>query len=151
MTQTGASEFRERLRALRILPVIVIDAPQHAVPMARALAAGGLPAAEITFRTTGASEALRRINDECPHNRRDFLVSRRYEISDIVDRVGAGDSFGAGLIYGLLVYSGDDRKALEFATAASCLKHSIAGDFNRVTVSEVEALMNGDVSGRVQR
>lgn len=66
MTQTGASEFRERLRALRILPVIVIDAPQHAVPMARALAAGGLPAAEITFRTAGASEALRRVNDECP-------------------------------------------------------------------------------------
>lgn len=87
----------------------------------------------------------------CLHNRRDFLVSRRYEISDIVDRVGAGDSFGAGLIYGLLVYSGDDRKALEFATAASCLKHSIAGDFNRVTVGEVEALMKGDASGRVQR
>ena len=87
----------------------------------------------------------------CLHNRRDFLVSRRYEISDIVDRVGAGDSFGAGLIYGLLVYSGDDRKALEFATAASCLKHSIAGDFNRVTIGEVEALMKGDASGRVQR
>lgn len=57
MTQTAASEFRERLRAIRILPVIVIDALQHAVPMARALAAGRLPAAEITFRTTGAGEA----------------------------------------------------------------------------------------------
>lgn len=87
----------------------------------------------------------------CLHNRRDFLVSRRYEISDIVDRVGAGDSFGAGLIYGLLMYNGDDRKSLEFAAAASCLKHSIAGDFNRVTVGEVEALMKGDASGRVQR
>ena len=84
------------------------------------------------------------------HNRREFLTSRSYEITDIVDRVGAGDSFGAGLIYGSLAY-GDDAKALEFATAASCLKHSILGDFNRVTVSEVEALVAGDASGRVQR
>jgi 2-dehydro-3-deoxygluconokinase len=84
------------------------------------------------------------------HNRRECLASRRYEITDIVDRVGAGDSFGAGLIYGLLTYA-DDRQALEFATAASCLKHSIAGDFNRVTVSEVETLVRGEASGRVQR
>ena len=84
------------------------------------------------------------------HNRTEFLVSRRYEITDIVDRVGAGDSFGAGLIYGLLAY-GDDARALEFATAASCLKHSILGDFNRVSVAEVEALVGGDASGRVQR
>jgi 2-dehydro-3-deoxygluconokinase len=79
-----------------------------------------------------------------------FLCSRRYEITDIVDRVGAGDSFAAGMIYGLLTYR-DDAKALEFATAASCLKHSILGDFNRVTVFEVEALMQGEASGRVQR
>ena len=84
------------------------------------------------------------------HNRREYLVSRRYEITDIVDRVGAGDSFGAGLIYGLLAY-GDDARALEFATAASCLKHSILGDFNLVNVAEVEALVGGDASGRVQR
>jgi 2-dehydro-3-deoxygluconokinase len=84
------------------------------------------------------------------HNRRDFLTSRKYEITDIVDRVGAGDSFGAGLIYGLLTYR-DDQRALEFATAASCLKHSIPGDFNRVSASEVEALMQGEASGRVQR
>jgi 2-dehydro-3-deoxygluconokinase len=84
------------------------------------------------------------------HTRRDFLTSRRYEITDIVDRVGAGDSFGAGLIYGMLAYA-DDRKALEFATAASCLKHSILGDFNRVSVAEVEALVGGEASGRVQR
>jgi 2-dehydro-3-deoxygluconokinase len=83
-------------------------------------------------------------------NRRELLTSRRYEITDIVDRVGAGDSFGAGLIYGLLVYR-DDAKALEFATAASCLKHSILGDFNRVSVAEVEALVGGEASGRVQR
>jgi 2-dehydro-3-deoxygluconokinase len=84
------------------------------------------------------------------HNGKDFLVSRRYEITDIVDRVGAGDSFGAGLIYGLLAY-GDDVRALEFATAASCLKHSIVGDFNRVSVVEVEALVAGEATGRVQR
>ena len=84
------------------------------------------------------------------HNRKAFLHSKRYEITDIVDRVGAGDSFAGGLIYGLLAYA-DDAKALEFATAASCLKHSIMGDFNRVSVSEVEALVKGDASGRVQR
>ena len=84
------------------------------------------------------------------HNRKDFLVSRRYDITDIVDRVGAGDSFAAGLIYGLLSY-GDDARALEFAAAASCLKHSILGDFNRVSVGEVEALVAGEASGRVQR
>jgi 2-dehydro-3-deoxygluconokinase len=84
------------------------------------------------------------------HNRDDFLVSRRYGITHIVDRVGGGDSFAAGLIYGLLTY-GDDARALDFATAASCLKHSIPGDFNRVSVGEVESLMGGDASGRVQR
>jgi 2-dehydro-3-deoxygluconokinase len=79
-----------------------------------------------------------------------FLTSRRYDITDIVDRVGAGDSFCAGLIYGLTTYR-DDARALEFATAASCLKHSIPGDFNRVSVPEVEAVAGGEGSGRVQR
>jgi 2-dehydro-3-deoxygluconokinase len=79
-----------------------------------------------------------------------FLSSGHYEITDIVDRVGGGDSFAAGLIYGLRAYK-DGQRALEFATAASCLKHSILGDINRVTVAEVEALMAGDASGRVQR
>ena len=77
--------------------------------------------------------------------------SRHYDITDIVDRVGGGDSFAGGLIYGLLHYPGNDRKALEFAVAASCLKHTISGDYNRVTVQEVESLMNGNVSGRVSR
>ncbi|MCR5275895.1 MAG: sugar kinase, partial [Clostridiales bacterium] len=69
---------------------------------------------------------------------------------DIVDRVGGGDSFSAGLIYGLKSFD-QDTEALEFAVAASCLKHSIPGDFNRVSVKEVETLMRGDGSGRVQR
>jgi 2-dehydro-3-deoxygluconokinase len=79
-----------------------------------------------------------------------FLQSRKYSIRDIVDRVGGGDSFAAGLIYGSLVYQ-NDAEALEFAVAASCLKHSIPGDANRVSVVEVENLMRGSGSGRVQR
>ena len=77
--------------------------------------------------------------------------SKRYDITHIVDRVGGGDSFMGGLIYGLLTYSNDDQKALDFAVAASCLKHTIYGDFNLVTVPEVENLMKGDGSGRVNR
>jgi 2-dehydro-3-deoxygluconokinase len=84
------------------------------------------------------------------HNRTKPLTSRKYDITNIVDRVGAGDSFAAGFIYGLITYK-DDQRALEFAAAASCLKHSILGDFNRVDVGEVEALMKGEGSGRVQR
>lgn len=86
----------------------------------------------------------------CLYNGKDFFLSRKYSITDIVDRVGGGDSFGGGLIYGLNQYD-DEKKALEFAVAASCLKHTLLGDFNRVSVSEVEELMKGSGSGRVQR
>ncbi|MDD6209993.1 MAG: sugar kinase [Bacteroidales bacterium] len=74
-----------------------------------------------------------------------------YDITHIVDRVGGGDSFMGGLIYGLLTYTGDDQKALDFAIAASCLKHTIYGDYNQVSVGDVENLMKGDGSGRVSR
>jgi len=77
--------------------------------------------------------------------------SRRYDITHIVDRVGGGDSFMGGLIYGLLTYKDDDQQALDFAVAASCLKHTVYGDFNLVTAPEVETLMKGDGSGRVVR
>ena len=77
--------------------------------------------------------------------------SIQYQITDIVDRVGGGDSFVGGLIYGLLNYPNEDQKALDFAVAASCLKHTIKGDANLVTVEEIEKLMNGDTSGRVNR
>ncbi len=77
--------------------------------------------------------------------------SPTYDITHIVDRVGGGDSFMGGLIYGLISYPGDDQRALNFAVAASCLKHTIYGDFNQVTVAEVENLMKGDGSGRVSR
>ena len=86
----------------------------------------------------------------CLYNGKDFFLSRKYSITDIVDRVGGGDSFGGGLIYGLNNYP-DEKTALEFAVAASCLKHTIPGDYNRVSVSEVESLMKGSGTGRVQR
>lgn len=81
---------------------------------------------------------------------KDFYHSRQYDIR-LVDRVGGGDSFSAGLIHGLIAYSGDEKKALEFAVAASALKQTIPGDANHVSREEVETLMNGDASGRVQR
>jgi len=80
-----------------------------------------------------------------------LLKAPDYDITHIVDRVGGGDSFMGGLIYGLITYAGDDQKALNFAVAASCLKHTIHGDYNLVTVAEVENLMKGDGSGRVSR
>ncbi|MBQ3213388.1 MAG: sugar kinase [Alistipes sp.] len=80
-----------------------------------------------------------------------LYASPRYDITHIVDRVGGGDSFMGGLIYGLREYKGDDQRALNFAVAASALKHTIYGDFNLVTVAEVENLMKGDGSGRVAR
>jgi 2-dehydro-3-deoxygluconokinase len=86
----------------------------------------------------------------CLNDRSEFAVSRHYEITHIVDRVGGGDSFAAGLIYGLLTLP-THRDALEFAVAASCLKHSIPGDFFRFTADEVQALIKGGGSGRVQR
>jgi 2-dehydro-3-deoxygluconokinase len=86
----------------------------------------------------------------CLHNGREFFLSTRYDITDIVDRVGAGDAFAAGLIYGLSTGM-DDEAALNFAVAASCLKHSIPGDMNLVSVDEVKRLMAGEASGRVQR
>ena len=86
----------------------------------------------------------------CLHDSEAFIMSRHYEITDIIDSVGGGDSFAAGLIYGLQTHD-DRRHALEFAVAASCLKHSIPGDFNQVAVAEVVRLMGGDASGRVQR
>ncbi len=84
------------------------------------------------------------------YNGEQLYASPRYDITHIVDRVGGGDSFMGGLIYGLREYK-DDERALRFAVAASALKHTIYGDFNQVTVAEVEALMKGDGSGRVSR
>jgi 2-dehydro-3-deoxygluconokinase len=80
-----------------------------------------------------------------------FYTATSFDIDFIVDRVGGGDSFVGGLIYGLLTYGNDRQKALNYAVAASCLKHSIYADFNQVTVAEVEALAKGEGSGRVSR
>jgi len=84
------------------------------------------------------------------NNREEFLVSKKYEMHNIIDRVGAGDTFAAGLIYGLNKLD-DDKEALEFAVAASCLMHSIPGDLPLLSVEEVKSLVGGVASGRVQR
>ncbi|MBR1926262.1 MAG: sugar kinase, partial [Bacteroidales bacterium] len=84
------------------------------------------------------------------YNGEEFYESKRYDIQPIVDRVGGGDSFSGGLIHGLLT-KGNQGEALEFAVAASALKHTIPGDVNLVSIDEVEALAKGDGSGRVQR
>ena len=84
-------------------------------------------------------------------DRRQLCQGTQYDITHIVDRVGAGDAFMGGLIYGFLSWPEDDQKALDFAIAASNLKHTIKGDFNLVTKEEVEKLMRGDASGRVSR
>ncbi len=112
---------------------------------------GQFPALErqvITLRESLGADVNRW--SACLHNRERFFVSRLYEITDIVDRVGSGDAFAAGLIFALLTGAADET-ALEFAAAAGCLKHSVPGDFSRVSVAEIETLLKGDASGRVQR
>jgi 2-dehydro-3-deoxygluconokinase len=102
----------------------------------------------ITLRASHSADR----NDwsACLHDRRDFFLSTRYELTNIVDRVGSGDAFAAGLIYGLATGM-PHAAALDFATAASCLKHTIPGDKNLVLVDEVRRLMEGGGSGRIQR
>jgi 2-dehydro-3-deoxygluconokinase len=102
----------------------------------------------ITLRESHSAD--RNSWSACMRDENGFKLSRRYEMTDIVDRVGGGDSFASAFIYGMNAYE-DRQQSLEFAVAASCLKHSISGDFNRVSVPEVEHLMGGDASGRVQR
>ena len=80
-----------------------------------------------------------------------FYETKKYEINNIVDRVGTGDAFTAGLIYGIYSYGNNHQEILDFATAASCLKHSIQGDVNLVSLKEVEKLMKGNSSGRIER
>jgi 2-dehydro-3-deoxygluconokinase len=109
---------------------------------------GNLRAVAITLRES--KSASHNGWSACWNDRGEFLVSQGYEITHIVDRVGAGDSFSGGLIYGLM-HLGSPGEALEFATALSCLKHSVPGDFCRLSVEEVNALLKEGGSGRVQR
>lgn len=102
----------------------------------------------ITLRES--KSANRNVWSACINDGKVFARSRVYDITDIVDRVGGGDSFAGGLIYGLAT-KGDAKAALEFAVGASCLKHTINGDFNLVTVDEVEKLIGGDGTGRIAR
>lgn len=106
---------------------------------------------DIAFTLRGSLSASHNTWSGVLWHKSAFYSAPVYDIVHIVDRVGGGDSFGAGLIYGLRTYGEDIQKALDFAVAASCLKHSILGDFNLVTVDEVEKLMGGDASGRVSR
>ena len=108
-------------------------------------------AKKIIITLRGSINANHNTWGGCLYSGEKLYQSKRYDITHIVDRVGGGDSFMGGLIYGLISYPDDDQKALEFAVAASCLKHTIYGDFNLVTVTEVEQLMKGDGSGRVSR
>lgn len=85
------------------------------------------------------------------YNGKEFLQSKEYNISHIIDRIGAGDAFMAGIIYGLINWPNDHQSALEFAVAATCLKHSISGDINLSTAEEIKALMSGHGGGRVSR
>lgn len=107
-----------------------------------------LKAVAITLRES--KSASHNAWSACLRTQKDFLLSRKYEITHIVDRVGAGDSFAAGLIYGMTQLA-SEAETLDFAVAASCLKHSLPGDFNRFTVDEVRALMKGTGAGRVER
>ncbi|MBN1994599.1 MAG: sugar kinase [Anaerolineae bacterium] len=109
----------------------------------------GLKTIAITLR--GSVSASHNTWSGVLWNRGDFYLGPKFDITHIVDRVGGGDSFMGGLIYGLRTYPADPQRALDFAVSASCLKHSIFGDFNMVTVAEVEKLMQGDASGRVSR
>jgi 2-dehydro-3-deoxygluconokinase len=102
----------------------------------------------ITLRTSHS--ASHNEWSACLCSGREFLVGPRYDLTHITDRVGAGDSFAAGLIYALLTGS-SDQQALDFAVAASALKHTIPGDFNLVTLDEVQRLAAGGVGGRIQR
>ena len=126
-----------------------LDPAQYAKLGDRVLAAyPNLRAIAVTLRESLSASHNRW--SACLYDGTSFFTSRRYEITDIVDRVGAGDCFAAGLIYGMLTgLSG--QEALEFAVAGSCLKHSIPGDFSRVSVAEVNTLLKDGGSGRVQR
>ena len=105
----------------------------------------------IAFTLRGSISASHNSWSGLLWDRGQMHTARSYPITHIVDRVGGGDAFAAGLIYGLRTYAGELQKALDFSVAASCLKHSIPGDFNLVTAPEVEKLVGGDLSGRVSR
>lgn len=125
------------------------DRQNYAALAGRVLAAfPNLKMVAITLRES--KSASHNAWSACLQTQDEFLLSRRYEITHIVDRVGAGDSFAAGLIYSLMTGE-KPAEALEFAVAASCLKHSLPGDFNRFSVEEVRALRKGSGSGRVER
>ena len=109
----------------------------------------GLQKVAITLR--GSKSASHNSWSGIFYDGREHYLAPVHQMTHLVDRVGGGDSYAAGLIFGLLNYPDQPQRVIDFAVAASCLKHSIYGDFNLVGVSEVEKLMGGDASGRVAR
>ncbi|HRS27657.1 MAG TPA: PfkB family carbohydrate kinase, partial [Phycisphaerae bacterium] len=124
-----------------------LDAEAYRNVAEQLLSRFGFKAVAITLRENLSASDNRW--SACLHDSKEFYISRCYPIH-VVDRVGAGDAFAAGLIYAWRA-GREPRQALEFAVAASCLKHTIAGDFNLVSVAEVEALAAGAAAGRIQR
>lgn len=106
---------------------------------------------KVAFTLRGSISASHNTWSGVLYDGETLFTTSIYDITHIVDRVGGGDSFNGGLIYGLLTYGDDIEKALNFAVAASCLKHTIIGDWNMVKIEEVEKLMEGVISGRVSR
>jgi 2-dehydro-3-deoxygluconokinase len=142
--------------------VFGIQAPGSDVSSGRVPAEGYLAVAEqlaarfpnlstIAFTLRGSLSASHNTWSGALWHKGQFYTGPTYDILPIVDRVGAGDAFGAGLIFSLRRNPADPNSALRFAIAASCLKHSIPGDFNQATLAEVEQLMAGEASGRVSR
>ncbi len=119
--------------------------------VARKLSARFPKAKKIIITLRGSINANHNTWSGALWNKKEFITAPTYQITHIIDRVGGGDSFMAGIIYGMLSKPNDDAYALNFAVAASALKHTIHGDFNLVSVDEVHKLMQGDASGRVVR
>ncbi len=152
----GNEEDADKVLASRLRPPT--SPPARSTPSSTALSARRWSSASRTSRRWPSPCAARSRPATTPgpdplERRPDFnvYVAPEYNITHIVDRVGGGDSFMGGLIYGLKTYGDDMQSALNFAVAASALKHTVFGDFNLVSVSEVKKIMGGDVSGRVSR
>jgi 2-dehydro-3-deoxygluconokinase len=150
----GNEEDAEKVFGIRAPEADVISGKVEAEkyrPVCEALAARFPNLKQIAVTLRGSLSANHNSWGGLLWDQGQIYASSTHSITHIVDRVGGGDSFMAGLIYGLVTYPDDQQHALDFAVAASALKHTIWGDFNLVTVAEVEKLIKGDASGRVSR
>ena len=125
--------------------------PQYFIPVSQRMFERFPNCKKLVFTLRGAINANINSWRGVLFDNKTLYQSKVYNITDIVDRVGGGDSFMGGLIYALIMHPDNNQYAIDFATAASCLKHTIKGDFNQVSCDEVVALIEGDASGRVKR